>query len=505
MTITIVVSLYTSRVVLNVLGASDYGLYNVVGGVVAFMGFLNGTMATATQRFLNYEKGVGQVDKLKRIFGTSLFIHRMLALIIFVVAETLGLWLLNSRINIEPDRMGAANWVYQCSVLSLILSVLSVPYNAIIIANEKMSAFAYISILEVVLKLLTVVGLLFFGSDKLKLYATSILVVTLIVRAVYGYYATRNFEECRTKVVADKDFFRHMLSFSGWTVFSHLSIALRIQGINIILNVFFGTLINATQAIAVQVNTAITGFVTNFTQAVNPQIVKNYAAGDLERMRQLIMYGARFSFFLILFFSLPILVETPMVLKIWLKDPPDYTSIFVRLILVQSLIESLSAVLVTAQSATGKVKNYHLALSSIGLLNLPISYLLLKAGHQPYVTLYVSILISAAIGMVRLMFLRKSINLSIRKFATNVILKCFFVSLLAAALPFFLQTQLSPTLANGLIICAVSCLSVLAAIFFVGFDKDERIRVMDIIIQKLPQKKHQKLTNDQMASKDLQL
>lgn len=485
MILTLVVSLYTSRLVLGALGASDFGLYSLVGGVVALMGFLNATMVSSTQRFLNFEKGARDSDKVKRVFATSLFIHILLSGVILILAETGGLWLLNGQLNIEPDRMEAANWVYQCAVASFLISTVTSPYTAAIIANERMTAFAYMSLLQVGLRLAAVYILLAVDRDKLIAYAILNLVASIAVSGAFVAYSLRYFPECRATPRRDKTIFSHMLSFSTWSVISNLSIVLRIQGVNIVLNLFFGTLVNAAMGIAIQVNTAIQSFSGNFIQALNPQIVKNYASGDLDQMRKLVLNGCRLSFYLILLFSLPALMETEAILHLWLKNVPEHTEDFVRLILVQSLVESFAGVLATAQGATGNVRRYHLTLSTIGLMNVPLSYLMMKAGFMPYIVLVVAIVLSAMIGVGRVLFLRKSIGLPVRMFFSTVVARCSSVIALALLLPLAMQTLIPPTLPITILICVVSAMSVIAAVAAVGISRDERQAIAVMISGRL--------------------
>lgn len=482
------VSLYTSRIVLNTLGASDFGLYNVVGGIVTLFAFINATMATSTQRFLNFEKGTNNVLKLQKIFGTSLYIHTIIATAVFIFAETFGLWFLNAKLNIPGDRMVAANWVFQFSVLTFVASITTVPYYAAIIANEKMSAFAYISILEVVLKLVIVYCLQLFLFDKLILYAILMFAVTFIIRMIYKGYSKKQFAECQSKMTRDKELFKMMMSFSSWTVLSSLSIVLKNQGISIILNLFFGTVVNAAQGIAVQINNTVSGFAANFTQAVNPQIVKRYAAGETDSMTKLMLYSSKFAFFLILLISLPIIIETDAILKLWLKNVPEFTIIFVRLVLILSLVESFSSPLATAQGATGKVKTYHLTLSSLGLLNLPVSFALLHFGFQPYYTLLVSIVISSIIGIARVLFLRKSIGLSLRLFGRDVFLRAALVLLISLPIPLYLHSYMSRSLSHSFLICFVTGVMVILSVYFFGVRKDERLAFVRGIKNKLNRK-----------------
>lgn len=485
MGLTTLVSLYTSRVVLHALGASDFGLYGLVGGVVVLMGFLNTAMVSSTQRFLNFERVERDADGLRRVFATSLLIHLILAAIILVATEAVGLWLLDGRLNIPPDRTGAAVWVFQCATASFVIGTITSPFTAAIVANERMTAFAYTGLLDAGLKLLAAILLQITAADRLKTYATWTLGASALLALVYILFARRSFPECRVRPGRDPAIFRQMLSFASWSVASNLSVILRIQGTNILLNLFFGTLINAAMGIATQVNAAIQRFAANFIQALNPQIVRNYAARDLGQMHRLIRAGCRMSFFLLLLFALPALVETEAILGLWLRAVPDHSAAFVRLILVQSLVESFATVLAVAQGATGNVRRYHLTLSSIGLLNLPVSWLLLKSGALPYVVLMVAILFSSVIGVVRLLFLRRSIHLSLRLFATRVVLRCAAGAVLAAIAPLAMHFLLAPGLWNSIATCAVASLSVAVAAVAVGASGSERRAILGAVARRL--------------------
>ncbi|AGA80596.1 hypothetical protein [Echinicola vietnamensis] len=485
MLITMGVSLYTARVVLQTLGVSDYGLNTVVGGVVTMFSFLSGTMASATQRFLNYEQGTEDDNSLRKVFSTSLYIHYLIALVVLVLAETAGLWFLNTRLNIPEGRMVAANWVYQFSILSFVLTVVNVPYNAAIIANERMTAFAYISVIDVVLKLLIVYLLQLFMVDKLILYGFLTFCVTFAVRMAVRWYSRKNFEECRVGVSKDETFFKKMMGFSGWTMMSSVSVVLRNQGIAVVLNMFFGTVVNAAQGISNQINTVVTTFARNFTQAVNPQIVKQYAAGDLTGMKKLLVTSVKMSFFLILLISLPIFIEAPFILKLWLGEVPEHTVVFVRLVMVRALIESYANPVATAQAATGKVRNYHITLSVIGLMNLPISYVMLMMGYEPESTLVVAILLSALISFIRVSFLRKSIGFKFRDFLTGVLLPSVVVIILAVPIPGYLYYVMPANVVNFIIKVLCACATVLAAVYLVGLSKQERNFINNIVIKKI--------------------
>ena len=469
------VSLYTSRIVLNTLGVEDYGIYNVVGGIVIVLSFLNGAMAGATQRYLNIELGRKDYEKLKKVFTTSLLIHFGVALAIVLLAETVGIWFLCTQMNIAPDRMYAAHWVYQFSIAAFIVSVISVPYNATIIAHEKMSAFAYISILEAVLKLVIVYVLVLSSFDKLILYAFLIFIVGVIIRVIYGIYCKRNFQECRiVSWQVDKPLLKSMLSFSSWTVVGSLGYILHTQGISIVLNLFFGVTVNAAQGIANQVNSVVKGFVVNFLQALNPQVVKTYAEHDLDAMYKLVLRGCRISYYLVAFLVIPIVLETPTILQIWLKNVPEYTVVFVRTVLILSLFDSFTNLLSTAQGATGRIKIYQITLTIIGLFHLPLTILLFKFGYEPQYSMYVYLYIVIIMQVVRICFVCHYIRLSKYLFFKEVIGKCTLVTIMGLIVPLFLHYTLLPSVVTTIIVGFSSVVSLSFSALFLGFSRNER-------------------------------
>ena len=362
MIITMGVSLYTSRIVLSTLGVEDYGVYSVVGGVVAIFSSLNSTMAGAVQRFLNFEMGKNNHARLNKVFNTSIIIHVGIAVIIFILVELIGTWFLNSKMNIPNERLVAANWVLQFSLLTFIVNIISVPYNAVIIANEKMKVFAYISIIDVTLKLIIVFMLTLFNYDKLIMYSILMFLVSVIIRLIYGIYSKQNFEECRFKWLWDTPVFKEMTSFAGWNLIGVTSTLARTQGVNIVLNLFYGTVVNAAMGIANQVRQALELFVNNFTTALKPQITKSYALGDLKYMMDLVFQGTRFAIYLLFLITFPILLETDYILNIWLKNVPAHTIIFVQLVTVIVIIETLSKTLIQTMFAYGKIRNYQIHL-----------------------------------------------------------------------------------------------------------------------------------------------
>lgn len=484
MLLLMVVSLYTSRVTLAALGVEDYGIYNVVGGVVAMFSMLSGSLSAAISRFITFELGRGDKERLKTVFSTSVNIQIGLAIIIMVLAEIGGVWFLNCKMNIATERLLAANWVLQCSIITFMINLISVPYNAAIIAHERMSAFAYISILEAVLKLLVVYLLYVTLYDRLIVYAVLLCLVAIALRLIYGIYCKRNFKECTYHFIYDKSILRSMTGFAGWNFIGVASGALRGQGVNIVINLFCGAAVNAARAISFQVNNAVNSFASNFMTAINPQITKSYASGNYGYMMQLIFQGARLSYYLLLFISLPLILEADTVLKLWLEEVPEHTTLFVQLILVFGMEEALSNPLITAMLATGDIKKYQLTVGGLQLMNFPVSYMLLKFGLFPEVTIIAAIVIGQWCLATRLYMLRSMIGLSSIAFMKKVYLNIISVSIVAMLPPLLLHiVMIEDRWLRFFAVLAVSVVSTLASIYYIGCSKSER----DLVVQKSKQ------------------
>lgn len=474
-----VVSLYTSRVILNALGVEDFGIYNVVGGVVAMFSVISGSLSAAISRFITYELGKGDQSKLNKIFSASVTILLLLSLIIVVLIESVGVWFLNAKMTIPADRMAAANWVLQFSIVTFVINLISVPYNAAIIAHEKMSAFAYISILEAVGKLVIAFLIMWSPIDKLIFYAILMCAVAVIVRLTYGHYCKKHFMECTYHFHWDKDILKQMFGFAGWNFIGAASSVLRDQGGNIVINIFYGPSVNAARGIANQVNSAVTGFVTNFMTALNPQITKSYASGDREYMMTLIYQGARLSYYMLLLFSLPILINTHYILVIWLKLVPEHAVLFVQLILIFAMSESISNPLITAMLATGKIRNYQIVVGGLQMLNLPISYICLQLGCIPESVLIVAIVISQCCLATRLYMLRNMIGLLSLTYIKKVYINVIIVTVVSCLIPVLLARQMSETFVSFIILALVSVVSTAITEFIIGCNKKERSFVID--------------------------
>ena len=474
--IVMAVGIYTSRVVLQTLGVEDYGVYNVIGGFVAMFSILSASLVNASQRFISFEMGKAE-PQMNRIFCGTMSIHLLLALIVFVAFETFGVWFLNTQLNIDPDRMTAANWVFQCSVLTFCINLISVPYNASIIAHERMNVFAYISIYEVFAKLGIVYLLWITGFDKLIAYAILMLAVSVSLRLVYGIYCKRKFEECRFQFKIDKPLFKDMLGFTGWNFIGSTVGILVTQGISILINIFFGVALNAARGVVEQVNGAINTFVTNFMTALNPQITKSYSAKDFEYMNELMCRGAKCASLLYWFFALALFVEADEILQIWLVEVPPYASIFLRLTIICSIFQSLSHTLYIGMLATGNIKKYQIVMGVIYASSFVLCYVFFAIGLGPEFG-YVSTIIAYSIAVfARLKLLSQMIpEFSAKFFFNQVLLKSFVVVVFSTIFAFvFKQFVQIPNLYLGciaVVFISLACVAILS--YLLALSKKER-------------------------------
>ena len=483
MMLMMLVTLYTSRVVLEVLGVEDFGIYSSVGGVVAMFGLLTGSLRAAAQRFITYELGKKEGQQSSRIFSATVTVHLALALIIFILSETVGLWFLNSQLNIPNDRLLAANWVFHCSVLTFVMNLLTIPYNATIIAHERMSAFAYIGILEVFLSLTIALLIPYLGFDKLILYSLLLLCNALIIRYVYISYCKRHFSECVFRFSWDISLFKVMFSFAGWNFIGSGSGVLMTQGVNILLNIYWGVTVNAARGIANQVQSAVTVLISNFMVALNPQITKSIAAGENAYFQKLIRNGARYSYLLMYLLALPILLETKSILSIWLVEIPEYAVNFVRAAIIYSLIHCLSNPLVTSMLAHGEIKKYQLIVGGFQSLNFPFSLIALKLGCEPIAVYFFQILFEICCLISRLQLLRGMIGFEARKFITQVLFRIGLVSLLSPIVAILISLYINNVLLRLILVSLTSFVSVLIFTYFIGFIRDERRFFIETIVK----------------------
>ena len=472
--LTMGVSLFTSRVVLNVLGVEDYGTYNVVGGVIAMFSLFTGSLSAAISRFLTYELGRGDKEKLSLVFSTSVNIQVFMAVVVTILAEVVGVWFLNTHMNIPSERMYAANWVFQFSIITFAVNLISIPYNAAIIAHEKMTAFAYIGILEVILKLVVAYLLYISPIDKLITYAALLAAVAVLIRFVYSIYCNRRFEECHYHLVYDKSMLKQMTGFAGWNLLGSGAYLFNTQGVNIITNIFFGVATNAARGVASQVEGVIRQFVNNFTTALNPQITKSYAAGDLQYMFSLVCRGSKFSYFLMFIFAVPFMFETETIMQLWLKNYPPEAPLFLRLSMVGTLFDILGNSTANATWATGNVKRYYMIVGGVGCLVFPISWICFALGGSAYDSYIVFAVIYLALVFIKLYIVRWLIKFPVTKYYREVFGKIIPVSVLAFILPTIPYLYIDHQIIRCLTVCAVSVLSTCSLIYALGLTKGER-------------------------------
>ena len=489
MLFSMVVSLYTSRVVLNTLGVEDFGIANVVGGVIAMLGFLNDSMSGATSRFLTYELGRGEHLRLRQTFSTALIIHICIAFVILILGETVGLWFLNNKLVVPENRMFAAHVVYQVTIASTMLSIIQTPYNAVIISHERMDVFAYVSILNVLLRLLIVYLLVIGDFDKLILYSFLQLTVSIIIMTIYRVYCRRHFNEASFSLDITKEYFRHMLSFSGWDLLGNMSVIARTQGVGILLNMFYGPVANAAAGIATQVQGAIMSFAGNLVTAARPQVVKLYASGEHDMMFSILKNAIKLSFILLSICTIPLLTETEYVLKLWLRNVPDHTVAFCRLTLLFNLFANMSSFLVTAIHSTGRLKRMSLINSSLYISVIPVTYILFKNIDVIWIP-YLYNAVAVFFGMLSNAW---TINLYFKEFDfMEFICKSVFPCLLLFAFVLSVSVLITRTVDEGLIRLLLNVLSSSLLLISIGFmtliSKDDRKKIINFIHVKLCRK-----------------
>ena len=473
MGVSMLVSLYTSRIVLATLGVDDYGIISIVGGVVTMFAFLNGALSTSTSRFLTIELGRKDDKQLNKVFSAAFVSHLILALFVLLLCETVGLWFLINKLVIPNERIIAAHWVYQLSTLSTVIGIVQVPYGAVIIAREKMNIYAYMSIFDVVIKLVLIFLLQWFSGDKLIFWSFILFVVSLVYFVFYVCYCLNKFSESHVRIHRDKVLYKRLFSFSGWSLFGSIANISAQQGLNILLNIFRGVTLNAAMGITNQVTGAINGFVINFQTAFNPQIIKSYAEGDKTYFLQLVFRTSKFSYFLLFVLAFPFILNIDYILAIWLETVPEHANSFIQLMLVFLLIDALSAPLWISVQAIGDIRNYQLLMSLMIILNFPIAYLILKNGLPPHIVFVVRVIINAVTHFVRIVYLRKKINFPAYKYLREVMLTVLLITLMSIPIPYWVFHQFIGS--NALVISSVVSIFIsLNTIYWVGLSRQEK-------------------------------
>lgn len=479
------VSLFTVRIIFNALGAYDYGVYNVVAGIVLLCGFLSGVMAAASQRYFSFDLGQGNIEKLSKTFSITLLIYFILILIILVLAQTIGLWWVNHKLIIEQNRIFAANIIYQTAIFSFLVTLLSTPYKALITAHEDMKVYAYVGLLEVFLQLALAYFLYVFIGDKLILYGFLMLVVSLTIFLVYYFYCFIKYEESKYHFYWDKKLFYEIISYSGWNLFGNISTIIKNQGITIMFNMFYGPLLNAAQNIAIQIRGAINSFSNNFSTALKPQITKTYAAKEYKEMFKLVNIGSKITYFLLLMIIVPIFYDLDYLIVLWLKDVPKWTIILSQLTLLEILFESLSYPMATANQATGKIALYQTVIGIFVLMNLPIDYILLKIGRPVYEVYIVGCIIMLMLCFIRFIFLKRIEGFTLRPFLKEVIAPLFVTSIVLFFISYFIKLNINYNFFGVCLDILVKFIISLITIFLLGFTMPEKKKILNLLKQKL--------------------
>ena len=481
MMVVMIVALFTSRIILNTLGATDYGIYNVVGGIVTIVAFLNSALGGSTSRYLTFALGEGILEKQKKTFGAALNLHICIALLVLIVGETIGLWFFYEKMIIPEDRVSAALWVYQFSIVTTMISFTQVPYNASLIAHEKMSIYAYVGLYEAFSRLAIAYLITISPIDNLVFYGSLLLLNTIVVQMFYRWYAVKNFSECRFSLVKDKALYKQLLSYGGWDLFGNLAVVCQGQGVNLLLNVFFGPVVNAARAIAFQIQGAVLQFVSNFMTAVRPQVIKNYAEGNVERMYSLTFYTAKFSYMLMLALVVPICCEIKFILHLWLGDEaPEETALFAVLVLVTYTWRTFHIAALMPYHAIGNIKTGNITIGSLMIATLPIGYVLFKISLPAY-SVFLVIFAVEIVGMFALYWLIHNYEyFPYLDIFRKILIPTTAVTLLTVALPLYIINFMEEGWLRLILVCVSSEITLVLSAFYIGLNKSERSRIISL-------------------------
>lgn len=474
MAIVLCVGLYSSRVVLAALGVSDFGIYNVVGGVVILFAFLQQALTNAAYRFFAFELGRNNRDGLKKAFSTAINTHIILVVILLILSETIGLWIFKYKLSIPESRLDAAQIVYQLSVICFCSNVLRNPYHSAIVAREKLNFIALIGIIEAFLKLAAAYMLLATSSDKLILYANLILLISILTLVVYFIYCRINFAECKYQYIWDSKLISQMMGYSGWSILvNFVDIAVN-QCTIFFFNAFSGVVANAAMGIANQVNGQMFQFLNSFSQSYNPQIIKAYAAKDLDYFIKLLFATSKFSYYLLAFVAVPVMLNIDFILELWLKNPPPGTSLFIILMLLYSLIDAYSAPLWIGVYATGNLRNHQILISCIKITNIPLAYILLRNGMPVWGALALKAAINFICSLVRPCYVKKLYGLPLNRYLKNVLFTIFFVSLISIPLPVYAATQIESGFWRLVLSSTIFLILFVPTVYMIGLEKFEK-------------------------------
>lgn len=468
------VSIFTSRITLESLGVEAYGIYNVVGGFIGMFALFRAGFVTTTQRFITYDLGSGNQRELNNTYNTCTIIFVGISLIILLVAESFGIWFLYNKLVIPPEKLNSAFWVFQFSLLSLVVGLLGVTQNALIIAHEKMGAFAYISIYEVLAKLVIAYAIFNAPFDRLVFYAAMICVVDVSIRLIYSIYCSKNFSESKFILEFNKDKFKRIFTFTGWAMLGGIGVIVKNQGVNIVLNLFLGPVVNAARALAMQVQGAVQGFVTNFQMALNPQIVKTYSAGDYSNTYELVYRSSKFSYCLLYLFALPLMLEVDILLDVWLKDVPENTAVFIRMMFIVALVETLTNPLVRATEASGKVMLDQIVAGGSDIVTVFVCYLTLQVYENPVVVYIIMFVESTVLLWARLIIASRKAGIIVSTFIKEVIVRVLLLSVFTAIPMLLLCYYMSDGFIRFVVVVPSAVVLVICCSWFTVFSCNER-------------------------------
>lgn len=489
MIVVMAITLFTSRIILDLLGEKDYGLNNIINGVVILFSFVNTALLTATQRFLNYYIGKKDYGNVNKVFCMSMNTYFILSIIVLILGETLGLWFINSQLNIPANRIYAAQLVYQFSLIQFILNLIKIPFNASIIAYERMEFYAYVSIYEVIAKLAICYIVYISTYDKLILlsFINTLIVFSLLL--IYFLFCRYKIDTAQYRLCWNSKIFKEIFNFSGWSLFGSIANLFAQQGLNVLLNIFYGVSINAAAGIANQVTHAVNNLVSNFQMAYNPQITKAYASNEKKRFENLIIQTSKFAYFLMAIIVFPLIICIDGVLDVWLVNVPDYTGIFCQLILIFLLMDAFMMPMVYAVQATGNIRIYQLIMAGIIFLNFPFAYLLLNSGMHPYCVWYVRILINCCVFLARILYMYKKMNFPLTLYFRRSLIPVIIVTCISLPIPLIIYYFFPKQVTTNIVIIVVSIFMTVSSSYFIGMSKSEKNMITSVISQKILRKK----------------
>lgn len=486
MLLLMLISFYTSRVILQALGVEDYGINSVVAGFLSMFGIITSSMNGAISRFITVELGKGEISRLKQVFSTSISVQVIMGIIIFILVETFGMWFVRTKMQIPLGREVAAEWCLHCAALCTFISLIDVPFSSAIIAHEKMSAFAYMTIVDALLKLGICFLIYVSPFDKLIAYAVLGVAVSILSASIYWIYCLRKFEETSFYIKFDYRLFKEIWGFAGWNLFAQTAWILNTQGINMLMNIFFGVVVNAARGVANQLNGVIQGFVSNFMVALNPQITKYYAIGDKDAAFKLACRGCRFSFYIMFVLALPVMIESHQILKLWLGTPPPLADEFVVWTILSSFSTLLGNTLVTLQMAHGNIRHYQLWITIFGCLPFPMTWLVFHFGAPPVVSYYIFVAVYWGLIFVRYHLVHGMTGIPAKMYLGGVVAKAHIVAAVSAIVPLTLFLLMDESILRLIIIGVTSILSSFIVIYSIGLDKGERIFIKEKLSQYMP-------------------